>query len=331
MSQMQGEAGLKRILALGACALAALFGALLVSAPRADAITPIPGRIFILSDVAGVRGDLFRTTTLNTWKRLTFGLNYPESISADPNGKFVTLCATKGTSGLYRIYRISANGGRLKSLIGSALGCAPTVSPDGRKVAYIQSGTASTKLKVVGSRGGKSRTIYSFRSSSLYNPIWAGKRIYFDRRVTRNLSADFEIYSVRASDGKGLRRHTFSPAGVDYDLKDVLPSGRKILAAVRDPSGAGRHDLVALSPNGVELRTIMVGDPAASPFGSAAFSPSGIRVAANEAFPTASDPFLTLISSDINNPLIVSQALLNPAISGTSTNDGPYSVDWVKR
>lgn len=326
---MQGAAGLKRILILGACA-AALLGALLASAPKAHAITSIPGRIFILSDVAGVRGDLFRTTPSNTWKRLTYGLNYPESISADPNGKFVTLCATKG-GGLYRIYRISANGGALKSLIGRSVGCAPTVSSDGRKVAYIQSGATTTNLKVVSSRGGKSRTIYRFCSSCLYNPIWAGKRIYFERRVARNLSADFEIYSVRASDGKGLRRHTFSAAGVDYDLKDALPSGRKILAAVRDSSGAGRNDLVALSPNGVELRTIMIGDPSSNPFGGAAFSPSGIQVAANEAFPTVLNPYEVLISSDIRNPLIVSSGIPNPAVSGGSANDGPYSLDWVTR
>jgi len=327
---MQGAVGIKRLLALGACAAGMLL-MLLFAAPSASAVTPIPGRAFILSDIGGTRGDLFRTTTSNTWKRLTFGLSYPESISADPKGKFVTLCATKRTGGLYRIYRVSANGGRLKNLIGSNVGCGPTVSPDSRKVAYLQSDARNTNLRVVSSRGGKPRTIYRFCSSCLFKPVWSGKRIYFERRITRNLSSKIEIYSIRASDGKGLRRHTYSSATVAIDLEDVSPNGRRIVGELGDTSGAGRDDLVLLTSSGVEVKTISVGAPSVPSFGGAAFSPDGRQVAFNGLSSTDTSPYVTWFSSNLSNPLIISSPLLAPAVAGTGPYEGPYAVDWVKR
>jgi len=327
---MQGAVGIKRLLVLAACA-AGLLMALLAAAPAAKAITSETGRTFILSDIAGARGDLFRTTTSNTWKRLTFGLSYPESISADPRGKFVTLCATKGTGGIYRIYRISANGGRMKNLIGNRAGCAPAVSPDGRKVAYIESGARTNLLRVVSSKGGKPRTIYRFCSSCLFRPVWSGKRIYFERRITRNFSSKLEIYSVRASDGKGLRRHTNSSSTVDIDLEDVSPNGRRMVAELTDSSGLGRDDLVLLNSRGVEVKRISVGYPTIASFAGAAFSPDGKRVVFNSFSVNETSPFATWFSSSLSNPLIFSSPLYEPAISSTAAYDGPYAVDWVKR
>jgi hypothetical protein len=325
---MEGSVGIKLLFVLGVCA-AAVLGALLASAPQAMAVSSIPGRIFILSDIGSTRGDLFRTTRINTWKRLTFGLSGPESLSASPNGNFVTLCATKTVGGTYRIYRIPANGGPLKSLIGNRAGCDPTVSPDSRKVAYVQGGPAASKLNVVSARGGKPRTIYRFCSSCLYGPVWAGKRIYFERRIARNISADLEIYSVRASDGKGLKRHTNDGgAPIDYQLEDVNPSGRRILVRLSDSTAPGSNDLVLLSRTGSEVRQIVQGGVDPSALAGAAFSPSANRVAFNLATFGLRNVW---VSNDITAPFIVSSQLANPAVAGSAAGDGPYSIDWTKR
>lgn len=320
----RGFASRRLLVALG-LALAALASL----ASSAHAVTPLSGRIFALSDIADTRGDLFRTNTSGGWVRLTTGLSYPESVSAAPNGRFATLCATRNSGGTYRIYRVSANGGRLKNLIGNRRGCAPTVSPDGKKVAYLQSGgSGPSLLRVVSTNGGKPRTIYKFCASCIFQPVWAGRRIYFERRVTRDPLADQEIYSVRARDGKGLRRHTNDGgAPIDYSLKDVSSDGSKILVLLTDTSGSPRKDVVFLRPNGSELTNLWpVVDPA-DEYAGAAIAPGGSRVAftwkstgAYGLFITGCDPFLPCASS-----------YSNPTQSGAMAGSGPYSIDWVRR
>lgn len=330
---MQGAVGIKRLLALGACAAGMLL-MLLFAAPSASAIAPYPGRMFILSDVGSTRGDLFRSTTSNTWKRLTFGLGLPESVSADPNGKFAVICATK-TGGTYRIYRISANGGRMKSLIGNRAGCAPAVSPDGQRVAYIESTGSANLLRVVSTSGGKPRTIRRFCSSCMFTPVWAGKRIYFEAIATTTPVPDFEIYSVRARDGRGLERHTDDGGDpINYYLADVSPNGRNILVGLSESDSSFapvRNDLVVLSPTGAERFTVVAGSPDYYTFAGAAFSPSGRQVIAEKQVPTETDPYSLLMTSYLTDVPILSFYIPRPAVAGTGAYEGPYAVDWVRR
>ena len=294
-----------------------------VGTTQAVAVTPIPGRMFGLADVSGNRGDLFRTTTSNSWLRLTTGLSFPESVSAAPNGRFAVMCATRGSSGIYRIYRVSARGGAIRNLIGNRPGCGQTVSPDGRKVAYVSDPRRGVaKLNVVGAGGGGNRTIYRFCSSCLYNPVWAGKRIYFERSVTRNPSADREIYSIRARDGKGLRRHTDDGgSSLDFTLQDVSGDGRSLLISATD--GFGSTGLSVYSPRGANRYDLALAVPPET-LGGAVFSPSGTSVAflkrAGEF-----DPDLLFYGP--NAPMSWYSMLPMPSVS----NVGLYSIDWVRR
>lgn len=308
---------------LGIAVLTALLLATCIGTSQAGALTPIPGRMFALADVAGNRGDLFRTTTSNSWLRLTSGLAFPETVAAAPNGRFAVICATRGSSGTYRIYRVSAGGGAIRNLIGNRPGCGQTVSPDSRKVAYVSDPRRSVaNLNVVRASGGGNRTIYRFCSSCLFNPVWAGKRIYFERTVTRNPSADREIYSVRARDGKGLRRHTNDGgSSLDFTLHDVSRDGRNLLISATD--GFGANGLSVYSPSGANRYDLALAVPPET-LGDAAFSPSGTSVAfirkASEL-----DPSILLYGP--NAPMSWYSILPMPSIS----TSGIYSIDWVRR
>lgn len=307
----------------GIAAMMSLLLVTCVGTSQAGAVTPIPGRIFGLADVSGTRGDVFRTTTSNSWLRLTTGLSFPETVEGAPNGRFAVICATRGASGIYRIYRVSARGGAIRNLIGNRPGCGQTVSPDSRKVAYVSDPRRRVaKLNVVRAGGGGNRTIYRFCSSCLYNPVWAGKRIYFERTVTRSSSADSEIYSVRARDGKGLRRHTDDGgSSIDYRLADVSRDGRSLLIFATDSFGS--TGLSVYSPRGVNRYDLALATGTQT-LADASFSPSGTQVAYIRRDSEA-DPEVLLFGP--NAPMSWYSIFPMPAIS----NVGLYSIDWVRR
>lgn len=315
---------MKRTHAVIAGALVAL--SMFVMAAPAGAVSPIPGRIFALTDVSGTRGDLFRTTPANTWFRLTSGLSFPESVAASPDGRFAIVCASIDGVSPYRIYRVQSAGGRLRNLIGNREGCGQTVSPDASKVAYV--GRGSRTLNVVRSRGGGHRTIYRFCEGCVYNPVWANGRIYFERRVTRNPGADIEIFSVRAKDGKGLRRHT-NDGGIpiDFGLADVSRNGRKLLIIERRPGPPAEESLaiIGLSRTGLPRTRVSIASGSEN-LADASFSPSGDQIAySRRSTPSEMSPFEIWIGPA--RPASLFSLFPGPAVSML----GPYSIDWARR
>lgn len=308
---------------MGIAASLALLLVTCLGSSQAGAVIPVPGRMFGLADIAGTRGDLFRTTTSNSWLRLTTGLSFPESVSAAPNGRFAVICATRGLGGVYRVYRVSARGGAIRNVIGNRPGCGQTVSPDSRKVAYVsEPRRGGSQLNVVRAGGGGNRTIYRFCGDCLYNPVWAGRRIYFERSVTRNPSADREIYSIRARDGRGLRRHTNDQgSSIDYRLADVSRDGRSLLIFATDAFGS--TGLSVYSPRGVNRYDLALATGTQS-LADASFSPSGTQVAYIRRDSEA-DPEVLLFGP--NAPMSWYSIYPMPAIS----NVGVYSIDWVRR
>jgi Tol biopolymer transport system component len=298
----------------------------LTAVAPANALSPLPGRIYALADVGGTPGDVFRTTPLNSWLRLSSGLSFPESVSGSPDGSFSVVCASIDGVSPYRIYRVPAAGGRLRNLIGDRQGCGQSVSPDGSKVAYA--GRRGSTLNVVRSRGGRQKTLYRFCSSCIYSPVWANGRIYFERRVSRNPSADLEIYSVRARDGKRLRRHTDDGgAALDYSLADVSRDGRKLLLTERlpGPPSVSRVSVIRLSKTGAfrSRRSIVSGSESLA---DASFSPDGGTVAyARRMTPSELSPFEIWLTPATGGGF--ASLFSSPAIS----SNGPYAIDWVRR
>jgi len=323
---MEGSVGIKRLLVLGVCA-AAVLGALLASAPQAKAVSSIPGRIFASFDIGGSYGDLYRSKPDNTWKRLTFGLGSSFNLSADPNGKFVTVTARRGSSGPYRILRVSANGGPLKNLIGNRSGFDPAVSPDGKRVAYLNTeSTGPTSIKVVSARGGKPRTIYRFCSGCIYKTIWAGKRIYFNRRIVNNPISDFEVFSVRASDGKGLRQHTDDGGGIrDYQLLDVSADGKRILVVADDSADPLTPNvlLAVVSDTNIYKRTVVDSGSSSDIFFGGSFGPAG---------PSGPVIWIDVGTSPYKMWLTQAGSVWSTGIASPSASTiGPLFMDWVRR
>jgi Tol biopolymer transport system component len=315
-----------RLRSIGLVMVIALAGSVALGSSQATAISTIPGQFYGLADVSGTNGDLFRSTTSSSWRRVTSGLRSPESVSASPNGRFAVMCATRGSGGIYRIYRVSARGGTIRNLIGNRQGCGQTVSPDNRKVAYItDTGSGTSRLNVVSTRGGKVRNLYRFSSFGMYEPVWAGGRIFFERRVTRNPSSPLEIYSIRARDGKKLRRHTnHGTAPIGYGLRDVSPDGKRLLVAVDRPE-ASLEELSILSLRNRTWSTLISVSTALGRFiGDAAFSPSGESLAylTGEATPL---PFQLWVGP--SRPGSWYSAVAGPA----SSTSGLFSIDWVRR
>ncbi|MEX1219223.1 MAG: hypothetical protein WEB05_02415 [Solirubrobacterales bacterium] len=320
---------MRRAIAVSVLAIVAL--AMSATAVPTTALSAVPGRIYALSNIGGTfaQSALFRMSSqTGLWVRLTPGLSVPESVSASPDGKFAVICARRGSSSPYRIYRVAAAGGALRNLIGNRQGCGQTVSPDGKKVAYVGAGNGT--LNIVRSQSGGHRTIYRFCGGCIYNPVWANGRIYFERRVTRNSSADLEIYSVRARDGRGLKRHTDDGgAPIDYDLADVSPSGGKLLLLEReiDPlTWTPTYRLITrrLSPAGIVLnrfRILTVNEPLID----ASFAPSGNSIAyVQREASLLGDP---LYEPWIINPGSFPVRFPRPSVSFLGT----YSIDWVSR
>ncbi|MFM8526710.1 MAG: TolB family protein [bacterium] len=316
---MQGAVGLKRGFIIGALA-AAIFGALLAATPQqAHAITPIPGRIFALTDDNGVQGDLFRTRTNTIWKRLTTGLSFPDGLSAAPNGTFAAICATRSLGGTYRIFRVSANGGPLKNLIGNRQGCGPAVSPDGRQVAYIQNlPTGGRLLRVVSAKGGEPRTIRRFPASyPVYALAWGGKRIFFNQY--------YDVFSVSARTGKDLKMHTDDRgAARDFQLADVSADGKRLLIVVDESLEIVPNVFLRVyKPGGALVRTVDSSGSANNPFSMARFGPSG---------PNGVVGFLDTITPPSMIYLIQPGAVWSAGFAGPSVSTaGPTSFDWVKR
>ena len=307
--------------AVTAMAVMAAFSAIGVS--QASALTPIQGRIFGLADVSGIRGDLFRTNTRNAWVPLTSGLNFPENVSAAPNGRFGVICATFGSGGIYRVYRVTSAGSPARNLIGNRHGCGQTVSPDSRKVAYISDPRRGVaRLNVVGANGRGNKTLFKGCSGCLFSPIWAGKRIYFELKVPRTPAGQTEVFSIRAKDGKGLRRHTFGRrSSTQFSLLDVSNDGKNLLVTAKD--SLGNTELRTIRPDGATRFTIASGT-GSQPFPDASYSPNGREVAMLWRT-TDSDPAELWLGMNAGSGFF---SLLS---SPPASTDGLYSIDWVRR
>ncbi len=303
--------------------LVALTGICVFGPPSASAFSPIPGRIFGLTDVSGIRGDLFRTNAMNEWVPLTSGLNYPESVSAAPNGRFAAICATVGSGGIYRVYRVTSAGGPLRNLTGNRPGCGQTVSPDSRKVAYMSDPRRGVaRLNVVGANGRGNRTLFKACSGCMFSPVWAGKRIYFELKVPRTPSGQPEVFSIRAKDGKEIKRHTFGRrSSTQFGLLDVGLTGRNLLVTAKDASGT--TTLKTISPTGA-TRDIITTGTGSQPFPDASYSPDGREIAYLRR-DTDIDPANLWIGPSTGTGF--SSLFAAPSTS----SDGLYSIDWVRR
>ena len=225
--------------------IAALAGvALLAPAPGSSTATP-------KQELAFARGgDLFTIASDGTGARRLIRSAYAPAWS--PDGKSIAFVSRR--TGDEEIYVARADGSgirRLTTIPGPDL--SPAWSPDGRSLAWSRereiwtmrsSGAAKRKLV------GKAEIWHEHHS-----PTWYSGRIVFSSNRVSNFNA--ELFSVRASDGRGLRRLTFTKGsdGVlgDDGMPDFSPDGTRIVfTSNRDRQG----EVYVMRPDGSGQRRV---------------------------------------------------------------------------
>lgn len=160
----------------------------------------------------------------------------------------------------------------------------PTVSPDGRWVAFSRDG--AIMLARPDGTGERALTDGGGNGSSDGEPSFApsGKRIFFIRLGDETASGtnQGDVYSI-GTEGKGLRQITSGPAADRSPVSS--PDGRQLVFG-RTPPGKGGQHVYSARPDGSKLKDLTPRIPARSSRGERnfsaedpAFSPNGRTIA----------------------------------------------------
>ena len=225
--------------------IAALAGvALLAPAPGGSTAAPPQELAFARG------GDLFTIASDGTGARRLIRSAYAPAWS--PDGKRIAFVSRR--TGDEEIYVARADGSRVRRLTtipGPDL--SPAWSPDGRGLAWSRdreiwtmSSSGAVKRKLVG----KAESWHEHHS-----PTWHGGRIVFSSNRVSSFNA--ELFSVRASDGGGLRRLTFTKGADavlgDDGMPDFSPDGQRIVfTSNRDRQG----EVYVMRPDGSGQRRV---------------------------------------------------------------------------
>ena len=93
----------------------------------------------------------------------------------------------------------------------------PHWSPDGTRIASVQAGDAPVEASILNVDTGSVTTLPNTYGINLGCPVWSpdGARLACASSFTEGSPESAGIYTVRASDGRGIRRVTSIPGGED--------------------------------------------------------------------------------------------------------------------
>jgi Tol biopolymer transport system component len=225
------------IAALAALALLAPAVGSSTAAPKQELAFARGGDVFtIASDGTGVR-RLLRSAYAPSWS---------------PDGKSIAFVSHR--AGDEEIYVAQADGRRARRLtVLPGPDLSPAWSPDGTELAWSRAG----EIWTMSSFGSDKRKVVAKRQAwhEHHSPTWHGGRIVFSSNRVSNFNA--ELFSVRAFDGGGLRRLTFTKGddGVlgDDGMPDFSPNGTRIVfTSNRDRQG----EVYVMRPDGSGQRRV---------------------------------------------------------------------------
>ncbi len=173
----------------------------------------------------------------------------------------------------------------------------PAWSPDGRKIAFASTRAGGeAELYVIGRDArGLRRLTHTARHVDDTQPAWTpdGRSVVFSSN--RLAYWNYELFRIRASDGRALKRLTFWGTGADGAagddiMPDVSPDGRRI-SFVSDRDGG--YGVWTMAADGSDLR--MVFRNAGSIHAFPRYSPDGSRLLVELFSPNREDDHRLLV------------------------------------
>ncbi len=245
----------------GAVALTLAMGASLAVGAAYKPSTPIRGMIAFVRYAEASGHPRIYTKALGSGRVRLLRLSVPaaEGPAWSPNGRRLAFIGGSNTSGESHVtvsadlYVWDENGPPPRRLTRSAgQEAGPVWSPDGRRLAFVRSGSASSRssIWIIGADGGRPRRL-TYGNIDL-QPSWApdGRTIAFLRIAAKTRQPG--IWVVRPN-GSGLRRilagstNLTEPVWSPDGTRLLVHDGRT-LYSVR-PDGSGRRSLATLSTN----------------------------------------------------------------------------------
>jgi hypothetical protein len=266
--------------------LTSLIGALVASAVLAAPAAATPGEIIFARG-----GDLHVRAVDGTERRLTRGRAHDLLPSWSPDRSRVAFIR----NGSLHVMR--ADGSHVRRLTRRAEDRYPAWAPDGRRIAFSSTRAGGEGELYVIRRDGRGRRRLTRTAAHVddIQPAWTpdGASLVFSSN--RIAYWNYELFRIRASDGRRLRRLTFWGSGADGApgddlMPDVSPDGTRI-AFVSDRDGG--YGVWTMAADGSNPR-MLVRDAGVNPH-FPRFSPDGSRLVYELSAPDGDDSRLITV------------------------------------
>jgi Tol biopolymer transport system component len=202
------------------------------------------------------------------------GISGPAQAKAPgPDGQIVFSRSLSSTTENFAVVTVNPDGTHVREL---TIGECPHWSPDGSLIATCGGATGGAAMIINPDTGTIRELFPPDLSLHLACPVWSpdAKRLacgQFDNAADPSRDG---MYTVRSSDGGGLRRITSNPGGLD-EPGDYSPAGTQIVFGRTDPARPANaaHALFVVNLNGTGLHRISPWGPGSEADGS--WSPNG--------------------------------------------------------
>jgi TolB protein len=225
----------------------------------------------------GQQEDLMRKLTVLAAALTTLGLagiSGPAQAKAPgPNGQIVFSRSLSSTTEDFAVVTVNPDGTHVQEL---TTGECPHWSPDGSLIATCGASDGGAAMIINPDTGAIRELFPPDLTLHLACPVWSpdAQRLacgQFDNAADPSRDG---MYTIRSSDGGGLRRITSNPGGLD-EPGDYSPSGAQIVFGRTDPARPANaaHALFVVHLNGTGLHRITPWGPGSEADGS--WSPNG--------------------------------------------------------
>lgn len=300
------------------------------------------GRIFYISSDPSGNQRVFSSNASGKGRRVIspVGLD-PSSVAVSPNGRVLAITGYRAADRDEWIFLGKATGGRFRRLV---KGLESGFSPNGRKLVFVRETDVDPldgpplyayEIRTIKTNGKGRRKLLDPPERWLYDTQFTpnGKRILFTATVDPNVGDyDTEVYSIRASDGRGERQITDDHGfNIDYSEPDPSPNGKRVAVAAYD-GFTNRRGIVSVPAGGGPIDIVATPDSDQFDFSEPMYSPDGKRMLF-ERSDSAFDEYYLIFQSRLTGA-VPNQALLDPPSlvpSPPASSFGAFGPVWAPK